>query len=136
MIYNSKPITMEEKGELVHIMTDNNIRIAMFEVLKEITAPRCVNNIDCLKLISDLLRHILALFVHEQQIDYELMSALLDSSQYLFFLQNNRKIYLTNFIVDHGIWSNVRMWKECIELNIRQKMAESAERLKLRLTIK
>tara|TARA_B110000285_G_scaffold214558_1_gene260068 strand:+ start:982 stop:1083 length:102 start_codon:yes stop_codon:yes gene_type:complete len=33
MIYESKAITMEEKGELVHIMNDPRMRIAATEVL-------------------------------------------------------------------------------------------------------
>ena len=39
---------------------------------------------------------------------------------------------MTHFVVDHGIWSNVRMWKECIDLNIKKKMSESTERMKAR----
>jgi hypothetical protein len=39
---------------------------------------------------------------------------------------------MTHFVVDHGIWSNVRMWKECIDLNIKRKMSESTERMKAR----
>jgi len=82
------------------------------------------------------LRYVLALFVHEQQIDYDFISAMLDSSQHLYFLENNRKVYLTRYIVDHGIWSNVRMWKECIDLNIKRKMNESTERINARNKLK
>ena len=117
-------------------MNDSDMRIAMIEVLKEVTAPRRISNLDCLKLMSDVFRYVLALFVHEQNIDFDLMSALLDSSQNLYFLQNNRKIYLTTFLVDHGIWSNIRMWKECIELNIKSKMHDSTERMRIRENMK
>jgi len=41
-------------------------------------------------------------------------------------------MYLTHFLVDHGIWSNVRVWKACIELNIKTKMTDAQERLKKR----
>jgi hypothetical protein len=65
MIYESQPITLEEKGELVSIMNDTAMRVAVTEVLQEITAPKIIHNIDCLKLLSDILRFILTLFVHE-----------------------------------------------------------------------
>lgn len=65
MIYESKPITLDEKGELVAIMNDTAMRVAVTEVLLEINAPRIISNIDCLKILSDILRFILTLFVHE-----------------------------------------------------------------------
>jgi len=40
MIYESKPITLDEKGEIVHIMNDSKMRIAIAEVLQEVTAPK------------------------------------------------------------------------------------------------
>ena len=132
MIYEGEPISLEEKGDMVQIVNDPAMRDAMTEILKEVTTPRKVTNLDSLKTLSDVFRYVLALFVHEQNIDYEFISAVLESSQQLFFLENNRKTYLTQYIVDHGIWSNVRMWKECIELNIKRKMNESTERINAR----
>lgn len=39
---------------------------------------------------------------------------------------------LTHFIMDHGIWADVQAWKECIAINIKDKMEESSERTKRR----
>lgn len=64
------------------------------------------------------------------------MQAMLDSSQHLYFVNNNRKISLTHFIVDHGAWVNIKAWKECIEHNIKKRIAESLERSKLRTHLK
>jgi hypothetical protein len=41
------------------------MRDAISEVLKEVTGPRKIKSLDCLKLLSDVLRFVLALFVHE-----------------------------------------------------------------------
>jgi hypothetical protein len=57
---------------------------------------------------------------------------MLDCSHHLHYFQNNRKTYLTVFLVDHGIWNNVRVWKQCIELNVKTKITEANERLKRR----
>ena len=80
MIYESKPISMEEKGELVHILNDQKMRIAATEVLQEVQAPKNVKNVDCLKLLSDILRFILTLFIHEKTADFEFLTAMLDSA--------------------------------------------------------
>lgn len=65
MVYESKPVTLDERGEVISIMNDSAMRVAVTEVLQEINAPKIISNIDCLQLISDILRHILTLFVHE-----------------------------------------------------------------------
>jgi len=117
---------------LIHILNDARLRIAVTEVLNEITSPRQLDNLDCLKFISDILRFLLTLFVHEKKIDFDMMSAILESSQFLYHTQNNRKTFLTQFLHDHGIWSNSMAWKECIELTMKKRMQESSERIKKR----
>lgn len=89
---------------------------------------------DCLNLLSDLIRFLLTLFVHEKEIDYSLLRAMLESSSYLQFTSphTKRKTLLTHFIMDHGIWSDIWAWKECISINIREKMEESSQRIKKR----
>lgn len=65
MIYDSKPITIEEKAELIHVLNDPKLRVAFTEVLNEVTGPRSIKDFDCLKLLSELYRFLLTLFVHE-----------------------------------------------------------------------
>ena len=65
MIYESKPITMEERGEIVHVLNDQRIRESVTEILMDIKAPKRIHNLDCLKLLSDVIRFLLTLFVHE-----------------------------------------------------------------------
>ena len=95
MIYDSKPITDDEKGEIVAIVNDSVMRDAITEVLREVTGPRKIKNLDCLKLLSDVFRFVMALFVHEQNMDYDFISAMLDTCQYLYYPENNRKVYMT-----------------------------------------
>ena len=52
----------------------------MTEILMEITAPKSIQNVQCLTLIADILRFLLTLFVHEQGADYRLLSVILDVS--------------------------------------------------------
>jgi hypothetical protein len=40
MIYESTPITIDEKGEIVSIMNDSAMRFAVTEVLQEINTPK------------------------------------------------------------------------------------------------
>lgn len=43
---------------------------------------------------------------------------------------------MTTFINDHGIWANIKLWKDCIDQNIRVKVQESNDRQRKRLASK
>jgi hypothetical protein len=73
------------------MMHDSQMRVVMTEILQEITAPKKIENIECLRLISDIIRFVLTLFVHEQDADYRLLAVILDCSQHLYFVNNKRK---------------------------------------------
>jgi hypothetical protein len=65
MIHQSKNISIEEKGKLIQMMYDQSVRGAISDVLVEITHPKRIENLECLKMIADLIRFVLTLFVHE-----------------------------------------------------------------------
>ena len=108
------------------------MRNIMTDILSDITAPKLINNIECLRLIADIIRFVLTLFVHEEDADYRLLSVILDCSQHLYYLNNKRKQYVSYYLVDHGIWSDTGAWRECIEATLKFKMKESVLRMKRR----
>jgi len=50
---------------IIQSLHDSRIRMALTEILGEITTPKRIDNIECLRLISDIIRFVLTLFVHE-----------------------------------------------------------------------
>lgn len=56
----------------------------MTDVLGEINSPKRIENADCLRMIADIMRFCLTLFVHEEVTDYRLLAAILDCSSCLF----------------------------------------------------
>jgi hypothetical protein len=114
------------------MMYDQTVRGTMSDILLEITAPKKVEKLECLKVIADIIRFVLTLFVHEQDADYRLLAAILDSSQHIFYQNNRRKQTIAQFLMDHGIWQDTGAWRDCIEANLKIKMNESALRMKRR----
>ena len=80
MIYESKVIDLEEKGQMIQLLYDNEMRSNIVEILQEINSPKRIDNLECLKLIADILRFVLTLFVHESEADPKLLACILDSS--------------------------------------------------------
>ena len=91
MIYESKAIEIEEKGLIIQLLYDSDQRQNVTEILQEITAPKCIENLETLKLIADILRFVLTLFVHESEAEPKLLAAILDCSQNLFYQNKKRK---------------------------------------------
>ena len=111
------------------MMHDSGMRVVMTEILNEITHPKQIKNLECLKLIADVIRFVLTLFVHEEGADYRLLSAILDCSQNLYYQHNRRKQTIAYYLVDHGIWCDTGAWRECIEETLKMRMREQAIRL-------
>jgi len=132
LLYDAKLVEHEEKGDLCELLNDSRLRQAVTEVLIEINTPKKIKSHDCLRMLADILRYILTLFVHEKneyQIDFQLMSSILDSSGFVYIVENRRKTYLTYYMADHGMWTDILAWKECIMMNLNIRMQESNDRL-------
>ena len=74
-------------------MHNKAMRAVMTDILKDITSPRQLNSLECLKLIADIIKFILtctfntftfSVFVHEQSNDFRLVYGILESSQNIF----------------------------------------------------
>jgi|LauGreDrversion4_2_1035121.scaffolds.fasta_scaffold74149_4 hypothetical protein len=92
------------------------MREVVADALHEVTSPRPIQNIECMRQLADILKFILTLFVHEQTTDQRLLSAIIESSGHLYHLAaNRRKLYLHSLLEDHGIWhGDAKAWKEVI----------------------
>ena len=61
-----------------------------------------------MKLLADIIRFVMTLFVHEQLNDYKLLYMVLECCQLVHFLAaKKRKVYLSSLIYDHGIWGDM-----------------------------
>lgn len=95
-MFESKPITIEQKGALISLMHDQSMRETLADILSEVgTTSRLIQNYECLKMVADIIRFVLTLFVHEQFSDFRLLYTILDSSSLIYYLgPKKRKIYL------------------------------------------
>ena len=107
------------------------MRDVLTDIISEITSTQQLESYECLKLIADIQRFVLTLFVHEQFNDYKLLYVILESSQNVFYCkEKKRKVYLSSLLYDHGIWSDMNNWKECIDYMLRLKIEDALRRKK------
>ena len=107
------------------------MRDVLTDILSEITQPQELESFECLKLIADIQRFVLTLFVHEDLLDYKLLYVVLESSQNVYFYkEKKRKVYLSALLSDHGIWSDMNVWKETIDYMLKLKIEDALRRKK------
>lgn len=132
LVFESKPISIEQKGYLIQLMHEPEMRDVIVEILSDVNNSfKPVKSYECLKLISDVIRFILTLFVHEQLTDFRLLYSIMDSSQTIYFLgAKKRKTYLSELLVDHGIWSDSSSWSDCIDFYLTSRIDDAIARKK------
>jgi len=65
-------------------MHNFEMRLALTDILAEVNQSRQIQSYECLKLIADILRFVLTLFVHEQLYDYRLFYSILECSSFIY----------------------------------------------------
>ena len=86
-----------------------------------------------MKLLADILRFVMTLFVHERLNDYRLLYIVLECQQQIYYVTGKkRKIYLSSLIADHGIWSDSSNWRDTIEYILNLKIEDANRRKKRR----
>ena len=110
------------------------MRETLTNILSEVgTSVRIIKSEKVLKLIADVIRFVLTLFVHEQSDEFRLLFTILDSSSHIYFIgSKKRKIYMYQVLQDHGIWSDIDNWRELVNYTIRFKIEDALRRKKLK----
>ena len=109
------------------------MRDSLTDILIEINQPLELANYESIKLLADVIRFVMTLFVHEQLTDYKLLYMILEVCQQVYYMAaKKRKVYLSSLIADHGIWSDSANWRECIEYMLRLKIEDAHRRKKRR----
>lgn len=81
-------------------MHQEEIREVLADILSEVgTSVRLIESHEVIKLIADILRFVLTLFVHEQFTEFRLLYTILDSSAHIYYVTpKKRKFYLYQLI--------------------------------------
>ena len=107
------------------------MRDELSDIMNEISNSYQIKDKECMKLLADILRYTLTIFVHQEVSDFKFLYVIMEVSQNLYYSTNkNRKVYLTSQIYDHGIWQDLANWKECIDYMIRLKIEDANRRRK------
>ena len=87
-----------------------------------IGTARNVVSLEGLQTLGELIKYLLTAIMHEKDVNFKVIYAILNSSQLLYFQSNEeglktqyKKYYLTQFVNDHGIWQEENIWKSVLQ---------------------
>jgi hypothetical protein len=65
-----------------------------------------------LKSLSEIVKYLVTVSIHDKQNDFEIIHAVLGCSQFIYAIDDvsMRKVTLTHMIKDHGIWQDISKW--------------------------
>ena len=52
-------------------------------MIKSINSPKCIDSIEALKTLGEILKYSLTAFIHEKDENYKIVISILHSSQYI-----------------------------------------------------
>lgn len=130
-LFSSVPIKIEEKGHILQLMHSQEIRDCLADLLMEVNQPLPLENYECMKMIADVLRFAMTLFVHEQFSDFKLLYVIMECSGLIYYTADRkRKVYLSSMLYDHGIWGDMQNWRDCIDYMMKLKIEDAHRRKK------
>ena len=108
------------------------------ETFKMIGTPKEVISLRGLQVLGDLIKYLLTAIIHEKDVNFKVIHAILNVSQLLYYqsyqkvlINENssqpqyqyklKKTYLTQYVNDHGIWQEENIWKSVLQKVLNYK---------------
>mmetsp|Transcript_17501 Transcript_17501/g.26978 ORF Transcript_17501/g.26978 Transcript_17501/m.26978 type:complete len:115 (+) Transcript_17501:504-848(+) len=80
-IIPSKP----DLSRLITAFHEKEVRMQVMDELKLICTPKCVVSLRGLQTLGELLKYLLTALIHEKDVNFKIIYAILNSSMYIYY---------------------------------------------------
>lgn len=77
--------TKKELSKLIQAFHQKETRMKITESLKAIGTPKCVVSLEGLQTLGDFIKYLLTAIIHEKDVNFKVIYAILNVSQLLYF---------------------------------------------------
>lgn len=129
-IFSGKDLNKDDQLRVFELLHEDYIVKVVANYLSTIKSSRELPNSSLLRSLGEIIKYLLTVSIHDKQNDYSIISAVLGSSQFIFSFDplTMKKILLTHWIKDHGVWQDISKWILWIYKDIEDKRQGQAER--------
>ena len=128
MIKDQIELTMEDKADLLNNIHLKEVNYRISEELKSISN---VKEYHVLKDLSEIVNYMITESINDKHNDFKIINNILNCSSSIYCRKSPegvpqaRKIYLTDFLKPHAIWTETNRWKTWIYCVIEEKKKEN-----------
>jgi hypothetical protein len=133
MIRHQIELSMEDKADLLTMVHQREVNHRISEELKTITD---VKEYHVLHDLSDIVNYMITESISDKHNDFKIINNILSIASSIYCRKSPegvpqiRKIFLTDLLKNHAIWTDTNRWKTWIYLVIEEKKKESVNKKK------
>ena len=75
----------ETLSKLIKAFHERDMRMKITDLLKSVGTQRCVVSLKGLQTLGELIKYLLTAIIHEKDVNYKVILAILNASQLLYF---------------------------------------------------
>lgn len=111
-LFGGKEIATEEQLKIFELLHETYITPVVSKCLLKINSPKKLANVSTLKSLSEIVKYLITVSIHDKQNDFEIIHVVMGCSQLIYAIDDvsMRKILLTHMIKDHGVWQDISKW--------------------------
>lgn len=82
----------ETLSKLIMCFHERDVRMRITETLRQVGTARCVVSLRGLQTLGELIKYMLTAIIHEKDVNYRVITAILNVSQLLYFQDDDASL--------------------------------------------
>ena len=125
-LFSGQELDTEAQLKVFELLHENYIGVIVANYLNKINSPRKLASVELLKSLSEIIKYLITVAIHDKHNDFLIIHAVLGCSQSVYAIDdsNMKKILLTHNLRDHGVWQDISKWILWIYKVIENKRQE------------
>lgn len=129
-LFEGNDISKIDQLRVFELLHEQYIVKVVANYLHTIKSTREMQDMAVLRSLSDVIKYQLTVGIHDKLNDFELIDAVLGCSQFIYAIDDvhMKKVLLTHWIKDHGVWQDISKWILWIYKAIENRRQEHQDR--------
>ena len=111
-LFQGNDLNTDDQLKIFELLHENYLSKVVSIYLNAFKSPRKLANMSIMKSLSEIIKYLITVSIHDKQNDFEIIISVLGCSQYIYAIDETsmRKVLLTHWIKEHGVWQDISKW--------------------------
>lgn len=126
-LQDGKNLTLEQKVTIIEKLNTPTGRQTFCQLLSQLTNNLIIVTENSYQSVLEFCNHLLTEFVTNRDNNYDILQTILIASRKILADFGDRKEFMYQQLVKHGIWQEMDVWKILIDSSIKYKITQAKE---------